>query len=471
MIARSGLGVSPDVAGNGPTGMRVAFSSLGCKVNSSETESFISEFLVRGYRVVPFEDEADVYVINSCTVTSTADKKSRQEIRRAGRANPLALVAATGCYVSVANRDLDGLLPGNIFIVHNRDKDSLVRRVEDELSFRHNCTESAMKPVGLSSFQGRGGAAARVLPVAVGADEQRTRATLKIQDGCNAGCSFCIIPRARGGPRSVPVDQVIAAAQSLEAHGYREIVLTGVLLGSYGQDLPDQVTLAGLVERLLQVTQNARFRISSVEPQDLKPAWLDLWADSRMCRHLHLPLQSGSDTILGAMRRHYDVETFAGLVDLARKKIPDLALTTDLLVGFPGELDSHFDETLWLLERVEFAGIHVFKFSSRPGTLAARLPGHVPEQLKSARATEARKIGDACRARFHARFVGSTLPVLWERPVDGVWHGLTDNYLHAYARLDRDLHNVLVPTKLDSVHELGLWGTPVPTSPSQYAMP
>ncbi len=439
----------------------VAFSTLGCKVNSSETESFVSEFLARGYRIVSFDAEADVYVLNTCTVTTMADKKSRQEIRRAGRANPLALVVATGCYVSVANRNLDSLLPGNLLIVHNRDKGSLVRRVEEELSFRRGCTDSAMRPARIPRFEGRGGAAASLLPVAVGADEQRTRATLKIQDGCNAGCAFCIIPRARGGPRSVPVEQAVAAAQTLEAHGYREIVLTGVLLGSYGRDLPGEVSLAGLIERLLRATREVRFRISSIELQDLRPEWLDLWTDCRLCRHLHLPLQSGSDPILSAMRRQYDTAGYARLVERARTAIPALAVTTDLLVGFPGEDGIHFGETLGFLKRLDFAGIHVFRFSSRPGTPAARMPNHVPEPEKAARASQARRIGEAGRAAFHRRFLGSTQPVLWERPEGGIWHGLTDNYLRVYARTERNLHNVLVSTTLECVHDQGLWGTPL----------
>jgi threonylcarbamoyladenosine tRNA methylthiotransferase MtaB len=449
--------VQAEVVSSRSAGLRVAFSTLGCKVNSSETESFISGFLDRGYQVVPFEEEADVYVINTCTVTATADKKSRQGIRQAGRSNPLALVAATGCYVSVAHRELSNLVPGNLLVVHNREKDQLVERVEKELALRQSCTGTSMLPAKLPLPMGRNGAPAPLLPVAIGADQQRTRATLKVQDGCNAGCTFCIIPRARGGPRSVPLDAAVEAARKLEASGYREVVLTGVLLGSYGRDLPGAPTLATLIERLLVETTSLRIRISSIEPQDLRPEWFSLWNDRRVCRHLHLPLQSGSDAILTAMRRHYDLERYERLVEAARAAIVELAVTTDLLVGFPGENEDRFAETTAFVERLDFAGMHVFRYSARPGTPAARMSDQIPEQLKTARSERIRAIAESGRTAFHHRFVGTTQDVLWERAADGVWHGLTDNYLHAYTETPEQLHNRLLPSRLLKHHYQGLW--------------
>jgi threonylcarbamoyladenosine tRNA methylthiotransferase MtaB len=439
---------------------RVAFSTLGCKVNSSETESFMSTFLDRGYRMVQFEDEADVYVVNTCTVTTIADRKSRQEIRQAGRANPLALVAATGCYVSVANRELGNLLPGNLLVVPNRDKDRLVDLVEDELALRQSCTGGSMA-VPVQRRAGRAGMPAPLLPVAVGADQQRTRATLKIQDGCNAGCTFCIIPRARGGPRSVPMHDVVDAALTLESHGYREIVLTGILLGSYGRDLPGSPTLATLLTELLGRTSRLRIRISSIEPQDLDPGWFEIWHDQRMCRHLHVPLQSGSDTILLAMRRHYDVQAYKSLIAQARDAIADLAVTTDLLVGFPGEDERCFEETAGMLERVDFAGIHVFRYSARPGTPAARMPDQIADSVKAARSERVRALAADGKARFHRRFVGSTQDVLWEDQEQGVWHGLTSNYLSVFTRARAELRNTLVPCRLACVDDRGLWTEPV----------
>ena len=304
---------------------------------------------------------------------------------------------------------------------------------------------------------GRGSAPATLLPVAIGADHQRTRATLKVQDGCNAGCTFCIIPRARGGPRSVPLQDAVTAARKLEASGYREIVLTGVLLGSYGRDLLGQPTLATLIEKILSETQGLRVRISSIEPQDLRPEWFRLWGDRRLCRHLHLPLQSGSEAIIAAMRRQYSVAYYEQLVEQARATIPDVAVTTDLLVGFPGETDEHFRDTVSFVETLDFAGMHVFRYSARPGTPAARMPGQVPESEKVARSQEIRSIAEAGQARFSRRFSGTTQDVLWEREVEGVWHGLTDNHLNFFTRSPEDLHNRIVPVKLGQPFGQGLW--------------
>jgi threonylcarbamoyladenosine tRNA methylthiotransferase MtaB len=303
-----------------------------------------------------------------------------------------------------------------------------------------------------------------VLPVAIGADEQRTRATVKVQDGCNAGCSFCIIPRARGGPRSVPIQDAIAAATALEARGYREIVLTGVLLGSYGTDLAGQPSLATLIQEILQATSRLRIRVSSIEPQDVQAEWLDLWAGDRLCRHLHVPLQSGCDTILAAMRRKYDTRYFRDLVATARRKIPDLAVTTDVLVGFPGEDEAAFEETLQFATALDFAGIHVFRYSARPGTPAARLPDQVPEREKSSRGERLRALAASGRDNFHARFIGSRLTVLWEQCHDGLWRGLTGNYLHAYTCADRDLHNQLGEVVFRAPYADGLWAD-LPASP------
>jgi threonylcarbamoyladenosine tRNA methylthiotransferase MtaB len=445
------------------TGLRVAFSSLGCKVNASETESYMSQFLARGYAIVPFEDEADVYVVNTCTVTSIADRKSRQEIRQAGRTNPLALVAATGCYVSIPNRALQSLLPGNLLVVHNREKEHLVDKVEAELAIRRSCTDQSMRPERTVLPAGRAGMPARLLPVAVAADEQRTRATLKVQDGCNAGCTFCIIPRARGGPRSVPLQEATEAACLLEQNGYREVVLTGILLGSYGRDLPGNPTLGILLEELLGRTSKLRIRISSIEAQDVRPAWFALWRDTRLCRHLHIPLQSGCDDILRGMRRQYDARAFALLVERARAEIPDVALTTDVMVGFPGEDDRCFEETLAFLEALDFAGIHVFRYSARPGTPAARLPDQVADTVKSKRSEAVRDLASQGKARFHRRFVGTTQDVLWEQCAEGVWRGLTDRYVPALTRDARDLSNMLIPCVLGEPHEQGLW-TAVPAT-------
>jgi len=254
---------------------------------------------------------------------------------------------------------------------------------------------------------------------------------------------------------------VVDAALALESHGYREIVLTGILLGSYGRDLPGSPTLAALLAELLGRTSRLRIRISSIEPQDLDPAWFGLWHDPRMCRHLHVPLQSGSDTILQAMRRHYDMQAYEALIVQAREAIADLAVTTDLMAGFPGEDDSCFEETVGVLERIDFAGIHVFRYSARPGTPAARMPDQVADSVKAARSERVRALAADGKARFHRRFVGSTQDVLWEDRENDVWHGLTSNYLSVFTRTRAELRNTLEPCLLAGADDRGLWTEPL----------
>lgn len=467
----------------------VAFSTLGCKVNYSEAEALGRQFLAHGYRIVPFEEAADVYVVNTCTVTHVADRKSRGEIRAAARRNPAALVAATGCYVSIANHGLENVLPGNVLIVTNAQKDRLVELVEHERATRLSCTSLALetdapphgpvtsgiparsaRPGAFSALPipllppaepTRWGAGARPLraaasPAALG----RTRANLKVQDGCNAGCAFCIIPRARGGPRSVPLAEAVTAARRLEEWGYREIVISGVLLGSYGRDLPGAPRLRDLLAAILAGTRDVRVRVSSVEPQDVDRDLLTLWRDPRLCRHLHLPLQSGSTAILQAMRRKYSAAWYAGLVRDAAAEIPGVAITIDVMVGFPGEDERLFDESYSLVEGLPLAGMHVFKYSPRRGTAAAKFPHQVPEPEKDRRSARMRALAARHVARFQHGQLGATLPVLWEEQQGGLWNGLTDNYVRVYSRDDAFLDNTITSMRLVEPYEDGVLGVP-----------
>ncbi len=432
----------------------VAFTTLGCKVNYSETEGLMGRFRASGFQIVSDDAPADVYVVNTCTVTSIADRKSRQAVRQAQRANPLGLVVATGCYVSVARRELADLFPGNVLLVHNKLKDGLVDTVLQELLARGSCTHLATSNAAMADDDGAPSeTAGPLLPAALALDGGRTRAVLKVQDGCNAGCAFCIIPRARGGPRSVPIDEAVAAACTLEAQGYREIVLAGILLGSYGQDLPGGPDLGTLLTRILAETRSLRIRISSIEPQDVVPDWFQLWNDPRMCRHLHLPLQSGSATILRSMRRKYTPEEYEDLVVQARRRIPDLALTADVMVGFPGEDTALFEESRAFIQKLQFAGLHVFKYSARRGTPARTYEGQVDEQDKNERSIILRQIAADGERAFHQAHVGAVGQVLWESQQDGVWHGLTDNYLQARMVADPD-----APVRANTVTECRFTG-------------
>jgi threonylcarbamoyladenosine tRNA methylthiotransferase MtaB len=459
----------------------VAFATLGCKVNYSESEALARQFLARGYHIVPFEETADVYVVNTCTVTHVADRKSRGAIRAAARRNPAALVAATGCYVSIANHGLEDVLPGNVLIVTNAEKDRLVEIVERARAPRTSCTSLALetdapaappRPTPGPATRGAtrpGGSSALPVPLAPStlvplhaaatpAALGRTRANLKVQDGCNAGCAFCIIPRARGGPRSVPLAEAVVAAQRLEEWGYREIVVSGVLLGSYGRDLPEAPRLRDLLEGLLEGTREARIRVSSVEPQDVDRDLFALWRHPRLCRHLHFPLQSGSTAILQAMRRKYSAEWYAELVQSAVADIPGVAITIDVMVGFPGEDERLFDESYRLVAALPLAGMHVFTYSPRRGTTAARFPNQVPEPEKDHRSALLRALAARQSERFRRRHLGATLPILWEEQHGGLWSGLTDNYVRVYSRDEHISANTITPARLVELYDDGVFG-------------
>jgi threonylcarbamoyladenosine tRNA methylthiotransferase MtaB len=281
-----------------------------------------------------------------------------------------------------------------------------------------------------------------------------------VQDGCNAGCAFCIIPRARGGPRSVPLTEAVAAAQRLEEWGYREIVISGVLLGSYGRDLPDTPRLHDLLAAILAGTREVRVRVSSVEPQDVDRELFALWRDPRLCRHLHLPLQSGSTAILQAMRRKYDAPWYAEIVRAAVADIPGVAITIDMMVGFPGEDERLFEESYRLAEELPLAGMHVFKYSPRRGTAAARFPQQVAEPEKDRRSALMRELAARQTARFRRVHLGHTLPVLWEEQDEGWWSGLTDNYIRVYSGDAGLAANTITPTRLVELHGDGVRGLP-----------
>jgi threonylcarbamoyladenosine tRNA methylthiotransferase MtaB len=353
-------------------------------------------------------------------------------------------------------------------LVHNKHKDSLVAAVEQELLARGSCTHlaaaAAANPDGDESAPPDGGPQTPLLPAALALDGGRTRAVLKVQDGCNAGCSFCIIPRARGGPRSVPLEEAVAAARALEAQGYREIVLAGILLGSYGGDLAGHPDLGTLLARILAATRSLRLRISSIEPQDLAPAWFDLWRDERMCRHLHLPLQSGSATTLRAMRRKYGPDAYASLVAEARRRIPGLAVTADVMVGFPGEVETLFAESAAFIRRIGFAGLHVFKYSPRAGTPARRYPDQVDEVVKQERSACLRALAAEGARAFHKAHEGTAAAVLWQDEENGIWRGLTDNYLQvrlAAAGGQAELANTLMACRLVRAEGATLWAAPL----------
>jgi threonylcarbamoyladenosine tRNA methylthiotransferase MtaB len=426
---------------------RIAFTTLGCKVNQSETELMARDFAAAGYERVPFEGPADVYVVNTCTVTHVADRKSRQLLNAAQRENPDALVVATGCYASVVGQALAG---EQRLIVRNRDKDKLVALVEGRLD-----RQPADVPL-FSELEKYGSA----LPAGTEArprSADRARAMVKAQDGCDSHCTYCIIPRARGRSRSVPPEQVLERVRVLAAEGHGEVVITGVDLGSYGEDDTSMPDLGGLLGQVLEHTDVGRIRVSSLEPGDFDPKWLALWDNPRLCRHLHVPLQSGSSGVLQRMERRYTPSQFADMVGQCREAIPDLTITTDVMVGFPGETAEEFDEGYHFIRDIGFDGMHVFKYSQRSGTRAARIPDQVTESQKQERSQLLREEAHAGMARLVARHEGRLADVVWESEHDGIWRGLTDTNVRVYGSAAVGAPCRPAAVRLQGAFRDGLW--------------
>jgi threonylcarbamoyladenosine tRNA methylthiotransferase MtaB len=421
-----------------PTLRTVAVLTLGCKLNQAESEAIARELARAGCRVVDRPAQADAYVINSCSVTHVADRKTRHLVRLARRLSPAATVVLTGCYPETAGIEAARAVGADL-VVPGRDKHTVATRL------------LALRPPD------------RAAPQA--AEARRTRAFIKAQEGCNDVCAFCIVPRTRGRERSLSPAEVVAAVREREAEGVQEVVITGTQLGAYGRDRAD---LGGgpavLIRALLEETCVPRIRFSSLQPQDITPELVALWEDPRLCRHFHLALQSGCDSVLRRMRRRYTLAQYRQALALIRDMVPDVAVTTDVIVGFPGETDDEAAASLAFCREAGFALMHVFPYSRRPGTLAHRMDGHVPEPVKRARMEAMLDVARASAAAFRRRFLGRTLPVLWEGPArtasgaEPVWEGLTDNYLRVYTRSSADLRNRILAVRLVAEAEDGLWG-------------
>lgn len=417
---------------------RVAFHTLGCKVNQGETAAMGHLFRQAGYDLVQFSEPADVYVVNTCAVTLQAERKSRQMVRRAREHNPGALVVMVGCYSQIAGQEQLRELSDIDLIIGSNDKHRIVQLVEQaQQANAPLCTVSPWS--AQTSFSAVGS----------GQERGRTRATLKVQDGCQQFCAYCIIPYARGPERSRPIDQVIDEARVLLADGYQEIVLTGIHLGSYGRDLQPQLDLAALVRQLLPLPGLARLRLSSIEPNEITPELLQLMQSQRsLCRHLHVPLQAGSDPVLRAMNRRYDTDGYRRVIALARSFVPDLAVTTDLIVGFPGESAADFDVTCRFVQEIGFSRLHVFRYSRRPGTPAASFSEQVSSQEKDRRSKELIGIGKQLARLYASHLLGQTVQVLWEHEQGDLWQGHTDTYIQVSAFNRLALANRLTAAKV-----------------------
>jgi threonylcarbamoyladenosine tRNA methylthiotransferase MtaB len=411
---------------------RVALDTIGCKLNQAETQLLARQLAQAGYRLVAADGEAEVYILNTCTITHVADRRCRQRLRLAHRRNPGGVVVAIGCYAERAGNELEQV-EGVDLVLDNSQKSDLVRRLEE------------------SGYLSRPGDSQGGATIA----DFRTRAFIKIQEGCNSSCAYCIVPVVRGREKSIPADQVVGEVNGRVAEGYKEVVLTGTKIGLYKYD---GVNLAGLLQRLLIETGVERLRLSSLKPKEVSPELIGLWHDRRLCRHFHLALQSGSDAVLRRMKRGYTTSGYQGAITLIRDMVPEAAITTDVIVGFPGETEAEFNDSYELCRQMRFARIHVFPYSPRSGTQAAGMPERVGDRVKRERSHRMLALARESARSFREGFLGKTMPVLWEKQTDGVWSGLTDNYIRVYAESSQDLTNELLPVRLTEIKGDGVWG-------------
>ena len=417
--------------------MRIAIYTLGCKVNQYETQAMEQELTARGHELVDFEQPADAYIINTCSVTAISDKKSRQMIRRARKLNPDAIVAACGCYVQTHT---DEVLELGI---------DLVGGTGQRMEFLRQLLTAAEKKTRVLVDDALHRHEFEILPA--GGQMSRTRAMLKVEDGCRNFCTYCIIPFARGPVRSLPISEAVAQAGQLAAEGYQEVVITGIEISSWGQDLDGEKSLVDLLEAVSAAAGEMRLRLGSLEPRTITEDFCRRAAKlTNLCPHFHLSLQSGCDETLHRMNRRYDTERFYKSVTLLREFFPGVAITTGLITGFPGETEEEFQKTLDFIRRCEFAQIHVFPYSVRPGTRAAAME-QLPKSVKEERAARAGEVAAQLHEQYLQSCVGQVYPVLFEQPgQEGEFTGHAPNYMEVTAP-GEDLHNCLRPVRITGV--------------------
>ena len=461
-----------------PSETTFAVATLGCKVNQADSEAIGEQMSDAGFVQRDFNEIADVYIVNTCTVTHLGDRSSRQLISQARRRHPEALLVVTGCYAELSPKAV-AALPGVDLVIGNSGKESLAQAIKEQCK---TCDPAQTSIVGephpgddegllvgtlsptsrptlpmlpldtrYTQHIGSDGSLAidpteeepqpdnpsrpftlqeATLPASVSARLlSRTRVQMKVQDGCDNRCTYCIVPYVRGGSRSRSIASVVEHVQRKVRAGFQEIVLTGIHLGDYHPDNDQKQDLGDLIAALLRETGIPRIRVSSLEPEDFRLEWLELWKNPRMCRHFHLPMQSGSDSILRRMARRYNSARYRTIITTARQLIPGVAISTDIITGFPGESDSDFEQTYQLAKELQFAKTHVFRFSPRQGTPAARMKGQIKDEVKKARSERLLALNEEHSRLFRQQFLGETAEVLIESYKHGRWEGLTDNYL------------------------------------------
>ncbi len=434
---------------------RVAFYTLGCKVNQYDTEAMLEQFRLAGYEAVDFNDIADVYIINTCTVTNLGDRKSRQMVRRAHRLNAGAIIGVVGCYAQRAAEEVLAI-PGVRFVMGTKNRNRIVEIVEkaEEEGIVINAVEDILTTRDFEELT-------------IDAPDGHTRAFLKIQEGCGQYCSYCIIPYVRGPVRSRKRQDILEEVKRLEAAGFKEIVLTGIHLASYGKD-SGEGSLADVIADIHPIDGIERIRLGSVEPTLLTPPFVERMASlKKVCPHYHVSLQSGSDGILRSMNRKYTTEEYRQFIRNLRSHIPDVAVTTDVMVGFPGEKEEHFQETFDFVREIGFSKIHVFQYSPRKGTPAAKMQNQVSTVDKETRSKRLIKLADELEKAYIASFLGTTQKVLFEEEVPwkkGWLQGFTEHYIKVMVEGNQDLKGSIEYVWLEDQDEEVARGSIVPQS-------
>jgi len=474
-----------------------AVTTLGCKVNQADSEAIGEQMSQAGFEQRDFNDSADIYIVNTCTVTHLGDRSSRNLIAQAQRHHPDALLVVTGCYAEM-NPQAVAALPGVDLVIGNSHKGNLVENIIQHMQAAEAPQNEL--PAQAASAQPARQRSLPVLPLDaqhIGSSEvltfqpaeeepqpenpasfspftdntqtaerskmfSRTRVQMKVQDGCNNRCTYCIVPYVRGHSRSRSIASIVEHVQRKVRMGYQEVVLTGIHLGDYHPDNEQHLDLGDLIATLLHETAIPRIRVSSLEPEDFRLEWLTLWQDPRMCRHFHLPMQSGSDVVLRKMARRYNSERYRKIITTAKQLIPGVAISTDIITGFPGETDEDFELTYQLAHELQFAKSHVFRFSPRQGTAAARMRGQIKDTTKKARSQRLLDLNEEHSRLFRQQFLSETVEVLIEQNKHGIWEGLTDNYLrvaiHELPDPTRDWQNTLVKARLTHLVDDGISG-------------
>ena len=429
--------------------MKVAFATLGCRVNVYESEAMAEKFIREGYEVVDFNEFSDVYVINTCTVTNMGDKKSRQIISRARRTNPNAIIAAVGCYSQMAPKEVSEI-PGVDVVLGTRNKGDVVyyvNKAKDE-----GKAQVHVQPV----LQNK-----KFEDLKIEDYQDKTRAFLKIQDGCNRFCTYCTIPYARGSVCSKDPEKVLAEVKELAANGFKEVILSGIHTASYGLDLEGNVNLINIIEEIEKIDGIERIRIGSIEPAFFTSEVIEkIKGFKKLCPHFHLSLQSGCDSTLKRMNRRYTTKEYKEIVDRLRENIPNVAITTDVIVGFPGETNDEFNKTYEFLKEIELSQMHVFKYSPRKGTPAATMENQIDPQMKQFRSEKLLNLNKENFNKFAGKFIGQEIDVLFEQSIaENTYEGLTPNYIRVIVKSDKEIHGEILKVKLTDIKDEYVEGT------------